>query len=168
MLLAGELDGLLLTEINHSNHLQCLTRLKRDLLGRDDGPGFCGDPCYCTTAHRSLPLLEISADGTTTEVEAPPDPCSVEVSLVIEMVHDAERRRLSWEFGPYRDGRYSALVISGAEHPGVSIPVPVPRQGTLTNSDPLQFVIRYDSPAGWSAYSQVYRIEPGGRARAVQ
>jgi hypothetical protein len=167
-LLAGGFDGLLVTEVEHSHHLQCLTRLARALLGRDDGPGFCGDPCYCAMAYPTLPLGAIATDGAIVPVETPPETCSVAATLEIEMVHDLDRRRLTWSFGPYRDGAYSALLISPAGPPGVSIPVPLPRQGALTTSDSQQFVIRHDSPAGWSAYSEVYRIEPGGRARVVE
>ncbi len=159
-------EGLLVTSLNHSHHLQCLTRLERELLGRDDGPGFCGDPCYCTQNLASEPLWRLNAGDETLSPYPPPDTCSLNRAVVeINMVDNASRRELRWTLGPYEKGAYSALLISGKDHPGVSVPVPIPRQGALTNTDSFRFVIRYQSPEGWRAYSPIHEIEPGGRAR---
>lgn len=160
-------EGLLVTSLNHSHHLQCLTRLEREYLGRDDGPGFCGDPCFCTQNYPAEPLWQLEAGSERLSPYLPPDSCSVSRAVEVSMVDDASSREIQWTLGPYEDGAYSALLISGQAYPGISVPVPIPRQGVLTNTDTFRFVIRYQSPEGWRAYSPIHEIQPGGRARPL-
>ncbi len=36
-----------MTTVNHSTFLECLARLRREVLVKPGGPGFCGDSCFC-------------------------------------------------------------------------------------------------------------------------
>ena len=162
-------DGLLLTTVNHSQFLQCLAQLRREVLGQPDGPGFCGDPCFCS---RHLPESRSwrYQDGriATAEMVAAED-CDVDRPLAIELSHDREQNRISWTFGPYAQGVYEVLLISGVGAPGVSIPVALPRQGSTPYwlFEPLRLVVRYRSPEGWQTYSTVYTVKPDGEATST-
>ena len=160
--------GLLLTTVDHSTFLECMAKLRRDVLGRPGGPGFCGDACYCS---ERLPAERLwrYADGRLVVVEEPAGAgCALGGgrALEIDLAHDRAAKRMSWTFGPYPDGAYEVLLISGAETPGVSIPVALPRQGSMPYwlFEPLRFVVRYRSPEGWQTYSPIYTVEPDGRA----
>ncbi len=171
-------QGLLLTTVNHSTFLQCLAQLRRDIAGKPGGPGFCGDACYCseqlpagggqTTGQRRWRY----AEGRLTVVEDPAGAgCALAggQALEIDLAHDRAGKRMSWTFGPYLEGVYEVLLISGAETPGVSIPVALPRQGSMPYwlFEPLRFVVKYRSPEGWQTYSAVYTVEPDGKATAA-
>ncbi len=164
-------EGLLLTTVNHSTFLQCLAELRQDVLGIPSGPGFCGDACYCS---QYLPAERQwrRSDGRFAAVEdAAGADCAPggDRALEVDLAHDRARKRMSWTFGPYLEGSYGVLLISGDEAPGVSIPVPLPRQGSTPYwlFEPLRFVVRYRSPEGWQTYSPVYTVEPDGRATAA-
>ncbi len=159
-------QGLLLTTVNHSTFLQCLAQLRRDVLGKPGGPGFCGDACYCSERFPGERRWRY-ADGRLVEDPAGAD-CTIagDRALEIDLAHDRAGKRMSWTFGPYPEGSYQVLLISGAKAPGVSIPVALPRQGSMPYwlFEPLRFVVRYRSPEGWQTYSAVYTVEPDGQA----
>ncbi len=167
--LDGESGGLLLTTVNHTGFLQCLAQLRQDVLAWPGGPGFCGDPCYCSRAFPGESRWLYSGG----QIAAAPDPsagdCDARRPLEVRMSHDRTARRMSWRFGPYAEGSYEVLLFSSAGgRPGISIPVAIPRQGSMPYwlSRPLRFVLKYRSPEGWQTYSPVFRVEPGGEAAA--
>ena len=161
-------EGLLLTEVNHSTFLQCLAQLRRDVVGKPGGPGFCGDACFCS---EGLPQLAGKPrwryeGGRIATVEDVTGDCNAGRPLAVALSHDQASGTMSWTFGPYDDGVYEVLLLSGVETLGVSIPVTLPQQGSLPYwlSEPLHFVVKYRSSAGWQTYSPVYTVEPDGAA----
>ncbi len=166
--------GLLMTTVNHSTFLQCLARLRREVLAEPGGPGFCGDSCYCAGAFPGEPRWRYDAGKIVPAGEAAGTGhgnvpgCDAGRPLEVELAHDHGAKRMSWTFGPYLDGTYEVLLISGVETPGVSIPVPLPRQGSMPYwlSEPLRFVVKHRSPEGWQTYSRIYTVEPDGQATA--
>ncbi len=171
-------DGLLMTTINHSTFLQCLARLRREARPSPGGPGFCGDACFCSQElpseqrwqyadGRLTPLVPLR--GNPPEGDAAGRDCDAGRPLEIELSHDRTEKRMSWTFGPYAEGVYEVLLISGVENPGVSIPVAIPRRGSMPYwlVEPLRFVVKYRSPEGWQTYSSVYLVESDGEAAAV-
>jgi hypothetical protein len=70
-----------------------------------------------------------------------------DVPLWAEFHHQKER--LFWRFGPYEQGRWTAILAGGVQA------FEVPRQDGfyLPNMPGLALRIRYDSPEGWVTYS---------------
>ncbi len=157
-------NGLLLTTLQDSRYLECLSRLRREVLEDPGGPGFCGDPCYCSEAFPDAAIWRVAEDRPRRVDSAPEPGCDARREVAVAMTHDRQRGRLSWRFGPWQEGRYEALLISGEAPPGVSIPVAVPRQGSMPYwlFEPLRLVVKYRSPEGWQTYSAVLTVEPDG------
>jgi hypothetical protein len=65
--------------------------------------------------------------------------------------------RLSWQFGPYNEGKYAFKLDSGL--------FPVPRTGAMKMlmTQNVKFRIRYESPDGWMTYSPalLLKMTPG-------
>ncbi len=158
-------DGLLMTTVNHSTFLECLARLRREVLSRPGGPGFCGDACFCAEQLPSEKRWRYS-QGRIVDAEPPSPGCDEDRKLDVELSHDRRAHRMFWSFGPYDEGSYEVLLISGIETPGISIPVALPRQGSMPYwlSGPLRFVVKHRSPDGRLTYSQNYVVEPDGEA----
>ncbi len=158
-------DGLLMTTVNHSTFLECLARLRREVLVRPGGPGFCGDACFCAERLPGEKRWRYS-HGRIIEGESPVPGCDEDRMLKVELSHDRRAHRMSWSFGPYDEGSYEVLLISGIETPGISIPVALPRQGSMPYwlSGPLRFVVKHRSPDGRLTYSENYVVEPDGEA----
>ncbi len=161
-------DGLLLTTVNHSTFLQCLAQLRREVSGRPGGPGFCGDACFCSRELPDQARWRYADSGLVAVADSVGQGCATDQPLEVEMAHDQARNRMSWTFGPYSEGTYEVLLISGVETPEISIPVVLPRQGSMPYwlFEPVRFVVKYRSLEGWQTYSPVYSVEPDGRAIA--
>ncbi len=163
-------DGMLLTRLPHSHHLQCLSRLGRDFLGQTSGPGFCSDLCYGSRSFPGETFWEAKDERIEAVKRTPGETCDAGRLLAVDMRHDLDGQRLSWELDPIDGGGYQALLLSHEVSPGISFPISIPPQGSLPFrlSEPLRFVLRYRSPDGWRTYSQIHVVDPGGRARPEQ
>ncbi len=166
--LNGSRDGLLMTTVNHSTFLECLARLRREVLAKPGDSGFCGDSCFCAGQFPGEKRWRYDGRQVVVAETAPADGCAAGRALEVELSHDRRAHRMSWTFGPYLEGAYEVLLISGNEAPGVSIPVPIPRQGSMPYwlSEPLRFVVKHRSPEGWQTYSPIFAVEPDGEAVA--
>ena len=66
-----------------------------------------------------------------------------------------EKPALFWDFGPYTEGRYTALLADGAEafvlarHDALNLP----------EATGYAVRIRYDSPQGWATYSPQLNLD---------
>ncbi len=162
-------DGLLLTTIHHAGFLQCLAQLRHDVLARPDGPGFCGDPCFCSQAFPGENGWRYTEGRITAAPITAAGDCDARRPLEVRLSHDQPTKTMSWRFGPYSEGTYEVLLLSGSGRPGVSIPIVIPRQGSMPYwlTRPLRFVLKYRSPEGWQTYSPVFEVDTGGEATSI-
>lgn len=70
---------------------------------------------------------------------------------------DYRKNRISWHFGPYKDGAYS--VVNGQWMGKLLMPASGQRQTTMP-APSYDFYIRYDSPEGWMTYSSLLTFSP--------
>ena len=149
-ILYGEAGTHLETTLNDSAFLSCLANLR----GETEGPGYCGDPCWCRSSETMGPTEAwLRYEGGTLGSAAPPTDCEVRNNLVAEFEFDTESDQVSWQLGPWDEERFSVLLISSAATPAVSVPIPIPSRGRVAWPGDHQFVARYESPEGWIAYS---------------
>jgi hypothetical protein len=161
-ILFSEDDGVLLTTLNDSTFLSCTASLRR-LVGRDPGPGFCGDPCWCSQRLAGERAWRYGGGAAGVTLAGPVEQvsCASRRPLRVAMRYDEERGRLTWELGPSAHGSYGILLVTDAERPQVSIPHPLPRRGEAAwlLSEPLRFVVRHVSHEGLPTYSPVLILE---------
>ncbi len=159
-------DGWMFTSANHSMFHQCLAQLREEFLELPEGPRFCGDACFCTHSFPDEPMWRYGDQGVLQTKNELASTCAIDRDLEVDLVHDATRKRLVWSFGPYEEGQYAALLVSGSSRQGSSLPIPLARTGEMPYwlFDALRFVIRYRAPGGWTTYSPVFRVENGERA----
>jgi hypothetical protein len=71
-----------------------------------------------------------------------------------------ERTGISWDLGPYTEGRYRFVLGDGATA------VDMPRTGgfLLRQLAPLSLRVEYEAPEGWVTYSPVLSLDPAARA----
>ncbi|MEM4724619.1 MAG: hypothetical protein QXP01_06370 [Candidatus Hadarchaeum sp.] len=71
------------------------------------------------------------------------------VELAVEIRFDAKAGEIHWSLGPYSEGQYFYLADQ--------VRIGIPRQGAIRRKkfsfDKECFLIRYDAPAGWIAYT---------------
>ena len=66
----------------------------------------------------------------------------------------------SWRLGPYARGTYRLVIADGLLAPTF------PREASFRrDGGPLDVRVRYDSPDGWTTYSDALRLEPGREIR---
>lgn len=99
--------------------------------------------CYC--------LRDISDEIPDTlerwEVQVVETPLSVRL--------EQENHMIRWEFGPYIKGSYTVI-----EHQQWGrLWLPPSGSGRIQIIEPVQFVVRYDSPDGWITYSDELRFQ---------
>lgn len=154
-------DGVLRTTLPDTQFLRCMASLRSDVLGRDGGPGFCGDACWCDGALGGEPAFR-DLEGEVVRYAPGDGDCAEERELRVEMTYDASTSRLGWRFGPWTVGRYEILLAGDEEKPEVSIPVPLLREGEapLTVGDSFRVIVKYSSPEGWRTYSPVLTLDP--------
>jgi hypothetical protein len=156
--LASADGGVLLSRLDDPKYLACV----RELRGDAAGPGFCGDVCYCAGAFPGAAFRH--DDGAGIAALAPPSgtACAVERELSAELRYDAARGRLAWRLGPYEEGLYELLLVTGGEVAQVSAPVPIAAAGEapLALTAPLRVVVAYRSPERWRTYSPVLALDP--------
>jgi hypothetical protein len=155
-------DGVLRTTLQDTRYLTCMARLRRG-----DGPGFCGDACWCDGAFGEVPSFRYLA-GEIVRYSPNAACCAEERPLSVELRYEASTSRLRWRFGPWEEGRYELLLVTDAERPEVSIPVPLPREGEapFAVGEALRLVVKHRSPEGWPTYSPVLVLDPAvGRLR---
>ena len=89
-------------------------------------------------------------------------PCAEERELWVGMDYDRRAGRLAWRMGPYGDGVYQILLVTGEDRPQVSAPVPLASAGEapIALTEPFRYVAKYRSPAGWQTYSPVLTLDP--------
>ena len=73
----------------------------------------------------------------------------------LEVAFQFRDSALHWEFGPYREGTYTALLAEGWQA------FVVPRRDALhlPGMSELPIRIRYDSPSGWTTYSPQFVLD---------
>lgn len=151
---------LLFTDLVNVSYLGCVGELRR-LLGQGDGPGFCGDTCWCTTSFPGADARRYE-NGLIVSFEPTPDlTCARPRALSVKMRYDAKSSRLSWQLGPYSSGEYQVLLVHGEETLAVSVPVPIGDVGSTpwTFNRPLRWIIKYRSSEGWETFSPVLKLE---------
>jgi hypothetical protein len=157
--LASADGGVLLSRLDDPKYLACVRELRTEAAG----PGFCGDVCYCAGAFPETPFWH-DAGGRIAAVATPSEAptCAVERELSAELRYDRARGRLAWRLGPYADGRYELLLVTGGAVPEVSAPVPIAAAGEapLALAAPLRAVVAYRSPERWRTYSPVLALDP--------
>jgi hypothetical protein len=74
---------------------------------------------------------------------------SIRTNAPLRIEFSYDKRALHWDLGPYRDGKYSALLANGLQagevgaHAGLYMP----------GATGFSLRIRYQSPEGWTTYS---------------
>ncbi len=166
--LAGEEDGVLWTTLSDASFLECLERVRRLATASPPGPGYCGDPCYLRRALRPVRVWRYRQGGVVRVPAAAlgAASCAEERPLALELTHDRRAARVRWRFGPFTAGEWSVLV-GAADSPSLSVPIALPASGSLPFAlvEPLELVVRYDSPEGWRTYSPPLLLRPGGAVR---
>jgi hypothetical protein len=154
----GDASGaLLMTTLNDVSYLSCMRAL-----GAAAGPGFCGDACFCAGA---FPRNERWAYDGERVVRAPlavdPD-CASDSPLDAEVRYDSRNGSILWRAGPYADGRYEAMLVFDPSLPAISVPIAIPPRGDVPFwlRESLGVLVRYESPAGWLAYSTLHTLKP--------
>lgn len=150
----------LFTDLLNPSYLGCLGELRR-LLDQGTGPGFCGDTCWCTS---TLPEVDAARfeHGLIVPFEFTPDlTCASPRALTVEMHHDPDIGRLSWQLGPYTSGEYEVMLVHGGNPPAVSVPVPIGPQGSTpwALTQPLRWIIKFRSDEGWETFSPVLELD---------
>ena len=155
--LEGEDDGVLLTGVADPRYLACLVAIRRQVLEPPEGPGYCGDPCYCAAEFPGASYRRVAGG----EIVAAPLPerasCAVARPLEVTMSYDAAAHRLAWSFGPDMQGAWSLLLVGGVSPPEISPPAPLAASGEapLGLFEPLRAVVRHRAPDGSLAYAPV-------------
>lgn len=73
----------------------------------------------------------------------------------LEIAFQFRDSALYWDFGPYREGTYTALLAEGWE----AFVVPRSDALYLPGMTVLPIRVRYDSPAGWTTYSPQFVLD---------
>ncbi len=154
-------NGVLWTTLQDAHYLSCMARLRRDVLGREGGVGFCGDACWCANAFADAPAFRY-VEGEPLSFSPGDGACAEERELQVEMSYEASTSRLGWRLGPWEEGRYELLLVGDVQRPEVSIPVPLVREGEapFALGDSLRVIVKYSSPEGWQTYSPVLTLDP--------
>ncbi len=158
----SDADGILLTTLGDASYLSCVDEIRRKHQGRDPGPGFCGDPCWCSENLSDAVTWAYSGDRLIAGTPPPAAACAEPRALEVEMRYDRRSDRFAWRFGPYEDGTFQVLLVSDRQ--GVSVPVPMAAAGDapLALTEPFRWIVKYRSPDGWQTYSPVLALDPDG------
>ena len=158
----SEEAGFLLTTLPDSGYARCLLQLREGR--RAEGPGFCGDPCWCPSTFPTEPRWSF-AGGRIERIEpGQAGECSVEAPLSVALRYHPDQHRMSWEFGPWTpaDGIFEVLLISSVQRPEVSIPVPIVPRGSAPYAldGPSRWLVKFRSNEGWQTFSPVLTLDP--------
>jgi hypothetical protein len=152
-------NQVLFTDLVNASYLGCMGEL-RLLLGLGDGPGFCGDACWCANSLPAADAKRYEAGLIVPFTPAPDPTCASPRALSVEMRYDAKSSRLFWRLGPYSSGEYQILLVHGEKPPRVSVPVPIGPRGSTpwTLNRPFRWMIEYRSSEGWETFSPILEL----------
>ncbi len=159
---ASDEAGFLLTTLPDSGYARCLVQLREERRG--EGPGFCGDPCWCRSTFPAEPQWSFAGGRIEALESGHTGDCSVEAPLSVTLRYHPDQHRMSWAFGPWAatDGTFEVLLISSVQRPEVSIPVPIVPRGSAPYAldGPSRWLVKYRSNEGWQTYSPVLTLDP--------
>ena len=149
--------------------LEELHRLTSELMHRESGTWYLDEIYLCAGASQPRRLWEYdAAEGRVVDVtsrlpalrRAHCDGIRGEAPLAASFRYD-DAGVLHWSLGPWKDGVWSIVLRDGVD----SYPVPAQAAFRLGLSGAFPLRVRYQSPAGWTTYSPVLRLDlaPGGR-----
>lgn len=145
--------------------------LKEVALRRARGAGWFYDDWYLCTAgvagkrvfqydETRGDVIEATADAQRTSQRF----CgSIRGNAPLEVAFDYREDTLFWTFGPYEDGRWRVIVADGLQA------FDVPRDGgfRLPGVPGMTVRVRYESPAGWTTYSEEIAMDFARGPRTV-
>lgn len=158
----SESPGMLLTTLPDSGYARCLARLRESRRGL--GPGFCGDPCWCPSEFPAETLWTFEAGRIERLAGRETGGCAVDAPLSVSLRYHPDQHRMSWDFGPWAaaDGTFEVLLVSSAQRPEVSVPVPIVRRGSSPYAldGPSHWLIKFRSKEGWQTFSPILTLDP--------
>ncbi|QIK38600.1 hypothetical protein GWK36_12105 [Caldichromatium japonicum] len=118
-------------------------------------PRICYDPCLCKLELKDKTLMY--HEGILKPFKQDTHNCQLrDTPLSFSIVYDPKKGTITWDLGPYPEGRWGFLLEPGAAK------IFVPRSGhfPMYRKNPLHFRVLYESPEGWQTPSQCLVIDP--------
>ena len=127
--------------------------LKEDYSHRRRGAGWFYDDIYlCDTPLGARRVFEY-AEKQRAVIQSTPNAgafcTSIRSDVPLNVTFRYRGDALSWELGPYDDGKYTVVIADGQQ----AFVVPRREVFRMRGVDRLPVRVRYDSPSGWTTYS---------------
>jgi hypothetical protein len=131
-----------------------------EMRGKGGVDAFYDDLYLCSGAHLGRKVFEYEAGrvaGISSRIETITrrDCGSIRTNVPLHARFRFQDGTLFWQFGPYERGTWTIVFADGAQ----AFAVPRNDAFQLGNVPGLALRIRYDSPEGWSTYSETIHLD---------